>query len=298
LNEISRECNSLSILVLKKLLSDRVAMVGVCIIVLILLLALLAPMVAPYPPKEMQYDSVLTPPSRVHWFGTDELGRDTLSRVIWGGRETLASGLISIVVGLSGGILVGTISAYFGGVLDLVIQRIVEIFQAFPNILLLLSIIAIIGPGLTTAMISIGLSWIPGYSRLVRGLVLSERNYDYVDAARAIGASDWRIMFRHVLPNIAPQLLVYATVDLGFAVMLTAGLSYIGLGAQPPSPEWGAMLNYGRSYINTAWWVSVFPGLAIFSVVLSANLFGDGLRDALDPHIVSRNRRLVKDIGV
>jgi peptide/nickel transport system permease protein len=233
----------------------------------------------------MDFQSIKQPPGRDHPFGTDDLGRDVLSRVMWGGRESVRVGFIAISLAMAGGVVVGTISGYYGGLLDSAIQRIVEVLMAFPTILLLLSIVAVLGPGLTTVLIAIGISLIPAYSRVVRGSVLAAKNYEYVTAARLIGATHGRIMTRHILPNILSLVIIYGTLGLGSSILLTAGLSYIGLGAQPPSPEWGSMLLYGRGLIRTAWWMSVFPGLAIFVVVLCINLLGDGLRDALDPKL-------------
>jgi len=193
--------------------------------------------------------------------------------------------VMAIVIAAAGAVTVGLISGYYGGLVDNAIQRVVEVFLAFPTILLLLSIVAALGPSLTTVLVALGISSIPGASRLVRGSVLAAKNFEYVTAAEVVGATNGRIMFRHILPNIMAPIIVYSTMGLGGAIMATAGLSYIGLGAQPPSPEWGAMLNYGRSYLRDAWWMSVFPGLAIFVAVLCVNLLGDGLRDALDPKL-------------
>ena len=265
------------------LTKNRLAQFGMAGIILTLLITLLAPVLAPYDPVAPDYKNMLAAPTNQHPFGTDDLGRDVMSRVIWGGRESLSSGFLAVVIGLGGGVIIGIISGYIGGRLDDFIQRIVEILMAFPTILLLLSIIAAIGPNLTTVIIAIGLSSIPGYSRLIRGSVISAKNNEYVTAARLVGATDNRIMFRHILPNIIGPILVYGTLNLAGAIMLTAGLSYLGLGAQPPSPEWGAMLNYGRSYMRAAWWMSIYPGVAIFIAMLSINLFGDGIRDTLDP---------------
>lgn len=265
------------------LTKNRLAQFGMAGIILTLLITLLAPVLAPYDPVAPDYKNMLAAPTNQHPFGTDDLGRDVLSRVIWGGRESLSSGFLAVIIGLGGGVIIGIISGYIGGRLDDFIQRIVEILMAFPTILLLLSIIAAIGPNLTTVIIAIGLSSIPGYSRLIRGSVISAKNNEYVTAARLVGATDNRIMFRHILPNIIGPILVYGTLNLAGAIMLTAGLSYLGLGAQPPSPEWGAMLNYGRSYMRAAWWMSIYPGVAIFIAMLSINLFGDGIRDTLDP---------------
>ncbi len=269
--------------VLESLFRNRVAMTGLALLLLMVLLTIFAPLIAPYPPDNIDYNTVLTAPTRAHPFGTDDLGRDILSRVIWGGRESLRTGYLATLIGLGGGVLVGLFSGYVGGWVDSLIQRIVEVLLAFPSILLLLSIVSALGPNLVTVMIAIGISSIPGYTRLMRGSVLAAKNMDYVTAARLLGARDSRIMLRHLLPNIFGPILIYGTLSLGGAIMLTAGLSYLGLGAQPPSPEWGAMLNYGRAYLQNGWWMSAFPGLAVFITVLSINLFGDGLQEAMNP---------------
>jgi peptide/nickel transport system permease protein len=268
---------------LESLARDRVAMFGLACLIVMVIITILAPLIAPYSPTNMDTNDVLQPPTWAHPFGTDDLGRDILSRVLWGGRESLRTGYLAVLIGLGGGIVLGLFSGYTGGVTDAIIQRIVEVFLAFPSILLLLSIVAALGPNLITVMIAIGISSIPGYSRLVRGSVIAAKNMDYITAARVVGAKNRRIMFRHILPNIIAPILVYGTLNLGGAIMLTAGLSYLGLGAQPPSPEWGAMLNYGRAYLQMGWWMSAFPGLAVFITVLSINLFGDGLQEALNP---------------
>ena len=264
---------------------NPVGMIGLIGLSAVLLITLLAPSLAPYSPTEMDFQAIKQPPGPDHLFGTDDLGRDTLSRVIWGGRESIRVGFIAIALAMTGGVIVGTISGYYGGRLDAIIQRVVEVFMAFPTILMLLSIVAVLGPGLTTVLIAIGISLIPAYSRVVRGSVLAAKKREYVTAAQVVGASHSRIMRRHILPNIMSLVIIYGTLGLGSSILLTAGLSYIGLGAQPPSPEWGSMLLYGRSFVRTAWWMSVFPGMAIFVVVLCINLLGDGLRDALDPRL-------------
>jgi peptide/nickel transport system permease protein len=260
-------------------------MAGLVGLILIALTAVFAPQLAPYSPTQLDADNTLSPPSSTHWFGTDDLGRDILSRVLWGGRESLRVGVLGVLFALVGGVTVGLVSGYASGMVDSVIQRMMDIMLAFPTILLLLAIVAALGPSLITIMIALGIASIPGFSRLARGSVLAAKNYEYVTAARVIGAQTVRIMSRHILPNIIPPILVYATVYLGWAIMVTAGLSYIGLGAQPPSPEWGAMLNTGRYFMHAGWWMSVFPGVAIFLSVLFVNLLGDGLRDALDPRL-------------
>ena len=261
------------------------AMIGLAGVVLLALTVILAPLLAPYDPAQIDSNCLLEPPNRLHLWGTDDLGRDILSRVLWGGRETLRVAIMGIVIAGVGGVAVGLVSGYYGGLIDHFIQRVVEVFLAFPVILLLLSIVAALGPSLSTVLLALGISSIPSTSRLVRGSVLSAKTREYVTAARLIGANNRRIMVRHILPNILAPIIVYSTLGLGAAIMATAGLSYIGLGAQPPSAEWGAMLNDGRSYLRDAWWMSVFPGLGIFVAVLSVNLLGDGLRDALDPKL-------------
>ncbi len=266
-----------------RLWENKLAMTGLVTLLLAFSLVILAPVVATHDPMAMDYSAVLKPPSAAHLFGTDDLGRDIFSRVFYGGRESLRVGFLGISIALVGGLIFGIISGYFGSWVDLLIQRIVEVFLAFPTILLLLSIIAALGPGLTTVLIALGVSSIPRYIRLIRGSVLAVKNMEYITSARVIGATNSRIMSKHILPNILGVMVVYTAVGFGGAIMVTAGLSYIGLGAQPPSPEWGAMLNYGRSFMRTAWWMSIFPGLAVTLVVMSINLLGDGLRDAFDP---------------
>lgn len=268
---------------LEALMKNRLAQMGLVGIIFILAFTILAPVLAPYDSTEMDYNALLKAPSSAHLFGTDDLGRDVFSRVLFGGSQSLATAFLAVTIGLSGGVVVGLISGYMGGVVDDLIQRLVEIIMAFPSILLLLTLIAAMGPSLTTLVIAIGITSIPSYSRLFRGSVISARNNEYITAAKLIGATDNRIMFKHILPNIIAPILVYGTLDLAGAIMMTSGLSYLGMGAQPPAPEWGAMLNYSRSYMRTAWWMFFYPGLAIFIAMMSINLFGDGIRDALDP---------------
>jgi peptide/nickel transport system permease protein len=270
-------------LALYRLWGNKLAVSGLIMVLVVVAITLAAPLIANYDPTFIDYKAVLQPPNAAHLFGTDDLGRDIFSRVVWGGRESLRVGFLGILIALSGGLLLGVSTGYAGGWVDTLTQRIVEVFLAFPTMLLLLSIVAALGPGLTTVLVALGIASIPGYSRLVRGSVLSVKNMEYIISARVVGATDWRIMAKYIIPNMLGPILVYGTLGLGGAIMVTAGLSYIGLGAQPPSPEWGAMLNYGRSYLRTAWWMSIYPGLAVFIVVLCINLFGDGLRDALDP---------------
>jgi peptide/nickel transport system permease protein len=266
---------------------NPMAMVGLVGILLLALVSLMAPWLAPHDPTRLGYDHPLEPPNKLHPFGTDDLGRDVFSRVLWGGRESLRVGFMGLAIGMVGGLVIGMITGYAGGWVDLAIMRIMDIMLAFPAVLLMLSIVAALGPNLGTVLIALGISSIPTYSRLIRGSVIAVKSFEYVIAAQVIGATHLRIMLRHILPNIIPTIIVFSSLGLGGAIMITAGLSYIGLGAQPPSPEWGAMLNYGRKYMHSAWWMSVFPGLAIFVAVLCVNLLGDGLRDALDPRLRS-----------
>lgn len=264
---------------------NPLGMAGFIGLILVILSAVLAPWLAPYPPLQMDYDQALAAPSPEHLMGTDDLGRDILSRVLYGGRESLKVGIVGVAIALIGGIFFGLVSGFYGGWVDNLIMRTVDILLAFPYILLLLCIVAALGPSLGTVMIALGFAGIPFYTRLLRGSVLSAKNQEYVVSARVIGVPAFSIMFRHILANIIAPVIVYATLDLGGAIMATAGLSYIGLGAQPPSPEWGAMLNAGRKFIFQAWWMSVYPGMMLFLAILFVNLIGDGLRDALDPKL-------------
>lgn len=269
----------------RSLRRNPLAMFGLIGLAALLLITVFAPQIAPYDPTAMQFDQLLQPPSALHPFGTDDSGRDLFSRVLWGGRESLRVSFLAVLLAWSGGIVVGLVSGYFGGWVDALIMRLADVMMAFPSILLVLSIVAALGPGLGTVLIALGIAEIPWTARLVRGSVLAAKNYEYITAARVLGASHTYIMFTQILPNIMPPLIIYSTLGLGGAILTTAGLSYIGLGAQPPSPEWGAMLNYGRQYLRDAWWMSIYPGLAIFFAVLCVNLLGEGLRDALDPKL-------------
>jgi peptide/nickel transport system permease protein len=260
-------------------------MMGLVGSVLLLIVVALAPCIAPFDATEMDYEHLLEPPSQTHFFGTDDLGRDIFSRVLWGGRESLQVAFLALIVAGIGGSVFGLVSGYFGGWTDGVIMRLVDVFLAFPPMLLALSIVAVLGPNLSTVLLALGTAAIPRVTRFVRGTVLATKNRDYVATAQALGATPVGILYTHILPNIAAPLIVYCALGLGSLIMATAGLSYLGLGAQPPSPEWGAMLSDGRDYLREAWWMSVFPGLAIFLAILFVNLLGDGLRDALDPKL-------------
>jgi peptide/nickel transport system permease protein len=236
---------------------------------------------APYDPLAINIPDKLQPPGLAHWVGTDEMGRDVLSRIMAGTRYSTETVLVIMSSCLLIGIIIGTVSGYFGGRIDEALMRLTEVFLAFPPLILALAIVAALGPGLVNAMLAISLVWWPWYARMVRGLVLSVKDQPYVVAARAIGVKDMRIMFRHILPNCLLPVLVQASMDMGSALVTTAGLSFIGLGAQAPMPEWGAMVGVGRRYLLTAWWLSTFPGLAIFFAILGLNFLSDALQDLL-----------------
>lgn len=265
----------------------RLALVGGGVLVVLIGMAALAPVLAPHDPLDQDLYRRLESPSSANLFGTDDFGRDILSRVIYGARISLRIGLISISIALSTGTVLGLIAGYKGGWFDTVIMRLMDIMLAFPSILLAIAIVAVIGPGIDNVMVAVSIVMVPQYARLVRASVLSIREMAYVEAARALGARDFRILRSSVLPNCMAPLIVQSTLSLGTAILDAAGLSFLGLGAQPPTPEWGAMLAGGRELLLKAPWVMTFPGLAIFIVVLGLNLFGDGLRDALDPKRVA-----------
>jgi len=262
--------------------------VGGIALLLLVLMAIGAPLVAPASPTETHFATRLKSPSLAHPFGTDDLGRDVLSRVIWGARLSLSAGIVAVAIAVVFGTIVGMISGYYRGIVDAVIMRLTDLFMALPGILLSMVFIFALGRSLTSVMVAVGLSAIPYYARLARGSVLATRELPYIEAARVLGASDRTIMFRHVLPNILAPILVVATLGLGSTILAIAGLSFLGLGAQPPSAEWGVIVSDGRSRLQTAWWISTFGGVAIMIAVLAINLLGDGLRDALDPRLRRR----------
>lgn len=268
-------------------LRHRLALAGAGILLLLVLTAVLAPVLAPHDPFQQNLSRRLEPPSLDHPLGTDEMGRDVLSRIIFGARISLRVGLVSIFFALTGGSALGLLSGYRGGFVDTLIMRCMDILLAFPSILLAIVIVAVTGPGIDNVMLAVSIVLLPQFSRLVRARVLSVREMAYIEAQRALGAGDLRIILVGVLPNCAAPLIVQSTLSLGTAILDAAGLSFLGLGAQPPMPEWGAMLSGSRDLLFRAPWVMTFPGLAIFVVVLGLNLFGDGLRDALDPRHVS-----------
>ena len=267
----------------RQLVKRKGAMVGLGLIAAFILLAVAAPLVAPYDPLKTSWTLVRKAPSAAHWFGTDDLGRDVLARVLYGARASLLAGAISVVIALSIGVPIGMIAGYRGGFVDALISRITDAMLACPFLILAIALAAFLGPSLGNAMIAIGISATPIFIRLTRGQVLSVKAEDYVEAARALGNPPWRIAFSHILPNILPALLVQATLSIAAAIIAEAALSFLGLGQQPPAPSWGSMLNAAQRFLTSAPWMAIWPGLAIFLVVLSFNLVGDGLRDALDP---------------
>jgi peptide/nickel transport system permease protein len=268
---------------LRRLVARPAAAAGLVVIVVFVAMAALAPFIAPYDPIATNFAAVRKAPSAAHWFGTDEIGRDVLSRVIFGARASLAAGVLSVLISLAIGVPAGLVAGYAGGTLDTLISRLTDALLACPFLILAIALAAFLGPSLANAMIAIGISATPVFIRLTRGTTLAVRSEDYVLAARAIGNPPWRIALRHVLPNIVPPLLVQATLAIAAAVIAEASLSFLGLGQQPPQPSWGSMLNTAKNYIDNAAWMAIWPGLSIFLLVLSFNLVGDGLRDALDP---------------
>lgn len=263
----------------------RLVIFGSAIIGIILICAIFAPWVAPYSPYDLDYMAMLQGPTATHWLGTDEVGRDTLSRVIFGARLSMQVAFIAAGIGLICGTLIGVTAAYFGGIVDLVLMRLMELLFSFPAILLAVVLMASLGTSVLNAMIAIGIVFIPGFSRLARAATEVVLREQYVESARALGMSHGRILFREIMPNIVAPLLVEAAVAFSYAILLESALSFLGLGAQPPEPTWGNMLNTGRGFMAQSAMMSIAPGMAIFITVLGFNLIGDGLRDALDPHM-------------
>jgi peptide/nickel transport system permease protein len=268
---------------LQRLSRRKGAVVGLIVIASFILLAVFAPLVAPYDPVATSWTLVRKPPSMLHWFGTDDLGRDILSRVIYGARASLMAGAISVSIALGIGVPIGLLAGYRGGFIDALISRITDAMLACPFLILAIALAAFLGPSLGNAMIAIGISTTPIFVRLTRGQTLNVKVEDYVEAARAVGTPPWRIALMHIVPNIMPALLVQATLSIAAAIIAEAALSFLGLGQQPPLPSWGSMLNAAQRFLTNAPWMAIWPGLGIFLVVLSFNLVGDGLRDALDP---------------
>jgi peptide/nickel transport system permease protein len=267
----------------RKLRRRRGALFGLAIVVGFIVLALGAAWIAPHDPIATSWGAIRKPPSAEHWFGTDEIGRDVLSRVIWGTQASLLAGVVSVSISLLLGVPIGMAAGFLGGWADALISRITDAFLACPFLILAIAMAAFLGPSLSNAMVAIGISATPIFVRLTRAQVLNVKVEDYVEAARAVGNPPWRIALRHVLPNVLAPLTVQATLAIAGAVIAEASLSFLGLGQQPPAPSWGSMLNTAKNYVDNAPWMAIWPGLAIFLLVLAFNLLGDGLRDALDP---------------
>ncbi len=270
------------------LMKNRLAMLGFGFIIIWTILAVIAPLVAPYGPTLTDTASKLQAPNAAHWFGTDNFGRDVLSRVLYGARISIWTGLIAVAISFCIGVPLGGIAAYYGGRIGNVIMRLMDILLAFPSLVLSMAIAASIGAGLTSAMIAVGVVGIPEFARLMYGQTISLKEKEYIEASRAIGVKDKVILFRHILPNALAPLLVQATLGMGFAILTASSLSFLGLGVKPPIAEWGAMIAEGREYIISGqWWLVTFPGLGIATAILGFNLLGDGLRDVLDPRLRS-----------
>lgn len=269
---------------LGRLMRNPGAVTGFIILVLIAIVSLSAPLLT-IDPVALSPRDRLQPPNAEHWFGTDAFGRDILTRVLYGGQVSLLVGFIAVGIAASIGVTLGLLSGYYGGVIDNLVMRLTDVMLAFPGILLALAIVAVLGPDLFNAMIAVGISASPIYTRVVRGAVLQTKSLAYIEAVQQSGARDWRIILLHILPNILGPIVVIATLGVANAIIAGAALSFLGLGAKPPTPEWGLMLADGRNYLRHAWWITTFPGLAIMLTVLSINLLGDGLRDALDPRM-------------
>jgi peptide/nickel transport system permease protein len=267
----------------KRLVRRRGAVVGGAAVLFVIMVAVLAPLIAPYDPLATSWSAVRKPPSWLHLFGTDEIGRDVLSRVIYGARASLLAGIVSVSISLAVGVPIGLVAGYVGGIVDGVLMRITDALLACPFLILAIALAAFLGPNLLNAMVAIGISAMPAFIRLTRAQTMATKVEDYVEAAKAVGNPHWRIALRHILPNITAVILVQATLAIAAAIIAEASLSFLGLGQQPPDPSWGSMLNTAKNFLAQAPWMAWWPGLAIFVVVLSFNLLGDGLRDALDP---------------
>ncbi|MEK4427239.1 ABC transporter permease [Solibacillus sp. FSL K6-1523] len=266
----------------QKMKKNKGAVVGSLILLFFIITSVFAPLFTTFPVNEMNFEDSLTGPSLEHWLGTDEFGRDIWTRILYGGRVSLLMGLFAVVISGTIGVILGVIAGYYRK-LDIYIMQFIDILMVFPSLLMAIAIVAILGVSLTNAMIAVAISAVPSFVRVVRGAVLTIRETEYVEAARALGLKDGKIIFKHILPNVTSPIIILATLEFGGAILSAAALSFLGLGAQPPNPEWGALVYVGKSFLSQAWWMTLFPGLAIMLVVLGFNLLGDGLRDALDP---------------
>lgn len=268
----------------------RSLLIGLIVVAIILITTIFAPLFTSSNPTLQNPDITFLSPRLSHPFGTDQFGRDLVARVLYGGRYTIAGSIVAILIATFVGTWLGLLAGYFGGILDLAIMRVIDLLLAFPGLLLALTLATIFGPGLNGTVVAIGIAFIPGTGRIVQGVTLQARQYTYVEAAQALGVPSRSIMWRHILPNVLAQVVVLATTGLGLATLSVAALGFLGLGLQPPTPEWGAILNEGRDYVTIAWWVTFFPGLAISLYVTSVNLIGDGLRELMDPTLAFRTK--------
>lgn len=268
---------------MKRLMKNKAAVVGGIVILFIILVGILGPFLVKTDPNAQNILNKLQPPSKEHWFGTDNFGRDIFSRIVNGTKLTLTVGFLSVFIGGTIGVILGIVAGYYGGAIDTITMRLMDILLAFPGILLALAIVSVLGGSLVNVIIAVGIFSVPAFARIVRGSTLQVKKLEYIDAVRALGASDIRIIFKHILPNILSPIIVQATMRIATAILTASGLAFLGLGAQPPTPEWGAMLSDGRTYMHNAGHMVLIPGMMIVVVVLAFNIFGDGLRDALDP---------------
>lgn len=271
--------------ILERLAKNKLAMLGLIIIILMTLAAIFAPFIAPYNYAQQDMSAVYLSPCKEHLLGMDKLGRDILSRLIFGARQSLRIGVFSVAIGAILGTILGSIAGFYSGKVDNIIMRFLDIYQSIPGMLLSIALAASLGPGVNNAILAVGISTIPVYSRIIRASIMTVRDKEYIEAATAINASDFRIITKHVLPNSFAPLIVEITMNIGNSILMAATLSFIGLGAQPPSPEWGAMLSEGRNFMRDYGYLVIYPGICIMASVLSFNMLGDGLRDALDPRL-------------
>lgn len=271
--------------ILRRFLKNKNAVLGLIFIIILIICSLVPSLIAPYGFDDQNLQEKFISPNGQHWFGTDDYGRDIFSRVIYGARISMTIGIVSVAISSVLGTALGCISGYYGGRVDNLIMRMIDIMLAIPNILLAMSLVSMLGTSFINLIIAIGIGTVPEYSRIVRASILSEKEQEYIEAARSIGASDFRIIMKHILPNCLAPIIVQSTLSIAISILSAASLSFIGLGVAPPTPEWGSMLSSGRPFIRDYWYVVTFPGLAIVLSVLSFNMFGDGLRDALDPRL-------------
>lgn len=275
-----------SALVWQRLRKNKMAMIGLAITITLILIAIFAPLIAPYDPYTVDWSQSLQAPGEGnHLLGTDQLGRDIFSRLIYGSRISLRVGIITQLISMTIGIIMGALAGYYGGKIDELISYLINLFFAFPSLLFAIAIMATLGPGLNNIFIALGVVGWPGLARIVRGQVMQLKGEEYVEAIKALGGNDYKIIFRHILPNCLAAIIVTVTLGVASAILSEAGLSFLGLGAQPPEPSWGLMLSMGRTYVTTKTWLTIYPGLAIMLTILGLNLLGDGLRDALDPRM-------------